>query len=213
MIPAAVLTQLAPVGHIRFAVNMANASIVRENTPGEYMGPAAELAVRLSTLLGLEVRIIPFASGGAILAQEDAWDLAVLAIDSSRTQIRYVHEIMRVSATFAGRVQAMSCSDVDKGGIRIATARGAAYQTYLAGTLKYADIVPFDTPAIARDAMLNGNCDFVAGIRSTLESSLADHIGIHLLEDDFLTISQALAIRAEHEDAAMFLENLLAASK
>lgn len=103
----------------------------------------------------------------------------------------------------------MSCSGADRHGVRIATARGAAYETHLLAELAHAEIISFDTPAAARDAMLTGACDFVAGIRSTLQSSLAGHAGIHLMRDDFLTVSQALAVPAEHEEAALFLANLL----
>lgn len=209
MISAVVLNQIAPRGHIRFAVNMANASIIREIASGKFTGPAAELAARLASLLGLEVRIIPFASGGAVLAQESAWDLAVLAVDSSRTQVRYIHEIMHVSATFAGSIKTTNYEDVDKAGTRIATARGAAYETQLLALLVHAQIVSFNTPAEAREAMLEGNCHFVAGIRSTLEQSLASHNGIYFTIDNFMSISQALAISTHHEDAAKFLSEIL----
>lgn len=210
MTPLLVLAQIAPGGHVRLAANMANASIVSEVAPGRFTGPVADLAARLAAALGVEVRILPFASGGAILAEAGAWDIAVLAVDATRTQVRYVHEVARASATLAGRRNDMSCREADRQGVRIATARGAAYETHLLGKLADAAVISFDTPAAARDAMLAGVCDFVAGIRATLQSSLAGHPGIHLMRDDFLTISQALAVPSEREEAATFLSRTLA---
>lgn len=210
MIPPLVLGQIAPCGHVRLAANMANASIVCEVAPGRFTGPVADLAARLAAALGLEVRILPFVSGGAILAEAGAWDIAVLAVDAARIQVRYVHEVAQVSATLAGRGDDMSCREADRHGVRIATARGAAYETHLLAKLAHAEITSFDTPAAARDAMLTGVCDFVAGIRSTLQSSLAGQPGIHLMQDDFLAVSQALAVPSEHEEAAMFLAKILA---
>ncbi|CAM3201021.1 polar amino acid transport system substrate-binding protein [Paracoccus aminovorans] len=187
---------------------MANASIVCETAPGRFTGPVADLAARLAAALRLEARILPFASGGAILAEAGAWDIAVLAVDAARTQVRYVHEVAQVSATLAGR-RGMSCREADRHSVRIATARGAAYETHLLGKLAQAEVISFDTPAAARDAMLAGVCDFAAGIRATLQSSLAGRADIHLMQDDFLTVSQALAVPAEHEEAALFLAKLL----
>lgn len=210
MIPPLVLGQIAPGGHVRLAANMANASIVCEVAPGRFTGPVADLAAQLAAALGLEVRILPFASGGAILAETGAWDIAVLAVDAARVQVRYTYEVARVSATLAGRGRDVSCDGIDRHGVRIATARGAAYETHLLRRLSRAEVISFDTPAAARDAMLAGVCDFVAGIRSTLHSSLAGHAGIHLMRDDFLTVSQALAVPSEHEEAAMFLSQILA---
>ena len=211
MIPPRVLGQIAPLGHVRLAANMANASIVRETAPGQYAGPVADLAARLAGLLGLGVRIVPFASGGAILADGDAWDMAVLAVDPARRQLRYIHEVTRVSATLAGRGDGLPgpCAEADRTGIRIATARGAAYENHLLGTLAHAEVVSFDTPAAARDAMLGGQCDYVAGIRATLQSSLAAHPEIRLMPDDFLTVVQSLAVPGDNEDAAVFLKAAL----
>nr|WP_246175398.1 transporter substrate-binding domain-containing protein [Paracoccus limosus] len=190
---------------------MANASIVRETAPGQYAGPVADLATRLAGLLGLAVRIVPFASGGAILADPEAWDMAVLAVDPARTQLRYIHEVTRVSATLAGRSDGLpgTCAEADRPGIRIATARGAAYGNHLLAGLVHAEVVSFDTPAAAREAMLSGQCDFVAGIRTTLQDSLAQHPGTRLMPDDFLTVSQALALPTEHTEAAVFFDKIL----
>lgn len=210
-LPIAVLDQIAPGGRIRLAANMANASIIREEAPGKFFGPVAALADRLASLLAVEVAIIPFASGGAILAAPEEWDAAVLAVDPSRQQICYVCEVAQVAATLAGpRKEFIStCGDADRHGVRIATARGAAYESHLLRSLKAAEIVPFDTPAEARDAMLRGDCQFVAGIRTTLEKAISQHSGIRLMDDDFLVVSQALALQAEqHECGAALAKKL-----
>ena len=211
MIPPLVLQQIAPLGHVRLAANMANASIVRETAPGQYAGSVADLAARLAGLLGLQVRIVPFASGGAILADPKAWDMAVLAVDPARTQLRYIHEVTRVSATLAGRSDGLpgTCAEADRTGIRIATARGAAYENHLLGSLAHAAVVSLETPAAAREAMLSGQCDYVAGIRTTLQESFAQHSDFRLMPDDFLSVVQALAVPAAHEAAAAFLPETL----
>lgn len=208
-LPIAVLDQIAPGGRMRLAANMANAAIVREHQPGQFSGPVAELANRLASLLNIEVVIRPFASGGAILASPHEWDAAVLAVDPTREQICYVHEVARVSATIAGRLTdpASSCAEADRPGARIATARGAAYENYLLRNLRYAQAVSFDTPGAAREALLRGECDFVAGIRTSLEDNLTT--SVRLMSDDFQCVTQSLALPVKHKEAAILLSQLL----
>lgn len=205
--PPDVARELAPTGRIRLAANMANASIIRQDVAGHFAGPVADLAGDLHRRTEVTVEIVPFVSGGAILAAEGAWDVAVLALDPSRRQLHYLHEIARVAATFIGRTAGL-CAAADRPGVRIATARGAAYEAALLRSVRHAQIVSFDTPADARCAMMDGQCDFAAGIRATLAQSIAGDPEIQLMQDDFMVVSQALALPAAHRAATEFLAGL-----
>lgn len=211
-IPDAVLWELAPGGKLRLAANLANASVIEQTAPGRFTGPVAKLAQRLRALLGIAVEIRPFASGGEILARPQNWDAAVLAVDPGRTQLRFVYEVARVQATLAGRSDdpAMTCADADRDDCRIATTRGAAYEAHLLRTLTRAQVVPFDTPCASRNALISGICDFVAGIRPTLAQHLAGTPGIRLMNDDFLSLAQGLALPVQKSEAIAHLHGILA---
>lgn len=206
-IPDDVLRQIAPGGKIRLAVNLANASVARESVPGQFEGPAVDVANQLEQRLGIVTDIRPFTSGGDILAHPEAWDLAVLAVDPDRVHLRYLVEVVSVCASLAGQKDdpAVSCRDADREGCLIATAKGAAYEGHLLRCLSHARVVPHVTPAEARQAMMSGDCDFVAGIRSTLEQHFANQSKFRLLDDNFLILRQALAIPAQHQAAGDFL--------
>lgn len=196
--------QLLPTGVLRLAVNVANAEMARELGPGEYDGKAIDLSKRLSSDWRIEVEIRPFASGGAILAAMREWDAAILAVEASRRdRIAFLPPFATVDATLATTVASpiSRCSEADRAAIRIAVVRGAAYTARLEEDFGRCELVSFDAPAAARAAMLSGRCDFVAGIRSTLEGMARAEPSVRLLDDDFLRVPQSLAIALEKTDA------------
>ncbi|WP_019995605.1 type 2 periplasmic-binding domain-containing protein [Aureimonas ureilytica] len=200
--------ELLPTGALRLAVNVANAEMAAERSPGTYEGKAIDLVRRLAADWGIAVEIVPFASGGAILADMGAWDAAVLAVEPSRLdRLHFSPAFATVDATLAtvGPSPVATCRGADAKGVRIAVVRGAAYTAHLEASMTEATLVAFDRPKEARAAMLGGACDFVAGIRSTLEGMAGANPSVRLMDDDFLRVPQALAIalRKPHASAAL----------
>ncbi len=206
--------ELLPTGALRLAVNVANAEMAAETSPGAFRGKAIDLSRRLADDWGIAVEILPFASGGAILADMAAWDAAVLAVEPSRRdRIHFLPPFARVDATLAtlGRSDISTCRGADAEGVRIAVVRGAAYTAHLQASTAQAELVPFDSPKAARAALLDGTCDFVAGIRSTLAGLARENAAVRLMEDDVLRIPQALAIALGKTHAQAALEAWFAA--
>lgn len=208
-LPEAARRELLPTGALRLAVNVANAEMAAEREPGRFEGKAIDLVRRLAADWGIAVKIVPFASGGAILADMAAWDAAVLAVEPSRLdRIHFLPAFASVDATLAtaGTRPISLCADADAPGIRIAVVRGAAYTARLECDFTRCDLVSFETPKAARAAMLAGECDFVAGIRSTLRGVADEAPGVRLMRDDVLRVPQALAIALGKAQARAALE-------
>lgn len=201
--------ELLPTGALRLAVNVANAEMAAERSPGRFEGKAIDLAERLAADWGIAVAIVPFASGGAILAETRSWDVAVLAVEASRRdRLHFSPPFATIDATFAtvGALPARTCRAADAPGVRIAVVSGAAYAARLERDVEHARLVAFETPAAARAAMLSGECDFVAGIRSTLSGLAESRPGVRLMDDDFLRVPQALAVTLGKPNAAAALD-------
>ncbi|WP_427024901.1 hypothetical protein ACP4J4_02890 [Aureimonas ureilytica] len=206
--------ELLPTGALRLAVNIANAEMAAETSPGRFEGKAIDLSRRLAADWSIPVVILPFASGGAILGDLEAWDAAVLAVEPSRRdRLHFLPPFARVDATLAtlGRSDISTCLDADAPGVRIAVVRGAAYTVHLEASTAQAELVPFDSPRDARAALLDGTCDVVAGIRSTLAGLARENAAVRLMEDDVLCIPQALAIALGKPNAQAALDTWFAA--
>lgn len=212
-LPDAARRELAPTGTLRLAVNTANAEMASERRPGEFVGKAIELSGRMAKDWKVAVEIVPFASGGTILDNMGAWDAAVLAVEASRLdRIHFSPAFATVDATLAtvGTMPISTCRAADMQGVRIAVVRGAAYTAHLEREFRHCELVAFAAPMPARAAMLSGDCDFVAGIRSTLCSLANETPSVRVLDDDFLRIPQALAIPRDRSNARMALDDWFA---
>lgn len=209
------LRELAPTGSLRVALNLGNAALVRRNADGDLDGVAPDLARGLAARLGVPVAFVAYPSGGAILADlgADAWDAAVLAVDPARgDRLLYSRPFAEVQATFAARPDCplRHAEDADRAGVKIATARDAAYELHLARTFTRAVLVSHDTPAAALDAVRAGACDLAAGIRVSLEKAAMTVPPLRVLDGAFLAIPQAIAVPRDHREAAAFLSEFLA---
>ncbi|WP_416358128.1 hypothetical protein ACLNGM_09505 [Aureimonas phyllosphaerae] len=201
--------ELLPTGRLRLGVNVANAEMASERSPGTFEGKAIDLARRLEADWRIAVEIVPFAPGGAILDDMAAWDAAILAVEPSRLdRLHFLPAFATVDATLATLTHPSiaRCGDADADGVRIAVVRGAAYTAHLEHTFAHGELVAFDSPKAARAAMLSGDCQFVAGIRSTLKVFAHEHPDVRLMEDDILRVPQALAIPLGRPHAQAVLE-------
>jgi len=199
---------------MRVAVNMANAALVTRLGDGSLSGRLFELSQALARSLGVPADFVPYASGGAILADLGAgrWDLAFLAVDPARTdRLHFSRPIAKVEATFAvlDRSLLTSAAQADRTGQTIATARNAAYELYLKRTLTHATTVSHDTPAAALESVLLGRCDLAAGIRDALANAASAHPQLRVLTDAFLVVSQAIALERDRTAAAAFVDAFL----
>ena len=205
-------TELGLHGSVRVALNAANTIVARIGADGSPSGIAVEAAQAIGEQLGLPVTFRMYASAGAIVAaaDEDAWDLAFIARDPSREHlVHFTPPYKQIAATFAVARQAglTHAADLDRSDTVIASADGAAYDAQLRRVMTRARIVGCDDPNAARTLFLSGGANALAGIRDQLRQIAAENSEVRLVDDDFATLGQAIAVRRGWYAAASFLDD------
>ena len=79
-----VVTELAPTGTLRAAINLANFLLVSSRADnGDPQGVAPDLAAAIADSLGVGVSYVPFERPGPLAdaAVEDVWDIGLIAVE------------------------------------------------------------------------------------------------------------------------------------
>lgn len=209
---AAALRELAPAGPVRIALNLANAAIVTVSPDGILNGPAPRLAEALGAWTGLPIAIERFGSAAEVVAagQTDAaWDVAFLAIDPARTD-RFTfsspYMTIEVAAAVWTNSPIRSPDDLDRPGVRIASAEGAAYDLQLQRTLKHASRVAFANPRLSRQGFEQQRLEALAGVRQTLDQAMGGRTDIRVLAEPIARVDHAMATPAGRTQAATLLD-------
>jgi polar amino acid transport system substrate-binding protein len=206
-----VLSDLAPHGRIRAAINLGNHVLAQRGAgPGDLRGVSVDLAHELARRLGVPVDLIAFDAAGKVLdaLQSNAWDVAFLAIDPARElQVSFTPPYLVIEGTYIVREGSplRSVDDFDQPGIRIAVGRGAAYDLFLTRTLKHAELVRADTSSGALDHFAACHLDAAAGVRAALLAYAFDHGGYRVIDRAFTSIFQAIGTPAGRDDGAQHL--------
>lgn len=206
------ISEIAPTGSIRAALNLANAALVRvDERTGALHGPSIDLANSLAAELGCRLSPRPFPSAAAILAaaERDDWDIAFIAADPSRTdRFDFSPPYAFVTATYLvpERSHIYSVAEADVAGCRISAAREAAYTKQLEKLLQHASIVYADSATAAVDMMKSGRCDAAAGLEDFLQTAASLGDRLRVVEDTFVQIPQTIAIRKGKKAASFVAE-------
>src|SRR5207247_10311109 len=86
-VPRNVVTELAPSGKLRAAINFGNIVLAQKDpATGEPRGVSAELARELAKRLAVPIEFVTFDAAGKVFdaLQKGAWDIAFLALDPVR---------------------------------------------------------------------------------------------------------------------------------
>jgi polar amino acid transport system substrate-binding protein len=205
---------LAPGGTLRVAINTGNRATVDLRADGELAGPAPTLARYVAERLQRPISFIRYTSAGAIMQSlaDEAWDVAFLAADPARADaLHFSKPYLIVEATFAVAQDSIIQLplELDRAGIRIASAAGAAYHLHLQRTFRRATLIPASTPAESLTAFAAGGFDAVAGVRGTLNYFVTGHPQFRALVEPVLSMNQTIAIRRGHENAARVIDDLI----
>ena len=138
-----VISELAPTGVLRAAINMANSLLVTGSTPdGEPDGVAPDLARAISERLGVGVTFVPFPSPGELAdaAGGEVWDIGMIGAEPARAErIGFTAAYVEIEATYlvpeGSPLEAIE--DVDRDGVRIAISGRSAYDLYLSHPLPH----------------------------------------------------------------------------
>lgn len=195
---AAAISDLAPTGKLRAAINFANNLLTaKDPATGEPRGIAVDLAGELGRRLGVPVEIVGFDSPGALAdaVKTGVWDVGFIGAEPQRAkEITFTPAYLEIEATYlvpAGS-PLHNIDDVDREGVRIAVLARSAYELYLSRSLQRARLVPEQGFDSTFQRFVTDRLDALAGIRPQLVTDAAKLPGSRILEGRFTAVQQAI---------------------
>jgi polar amino acid transport system substrate-binding protein len=217
--PADVVAGLAPAGRLRAAINLGNAVLAQRSAKtGIVSGVIVDMSNELARRLGTPIDFIYYDTGGKIAPSQpmDRWSVAFLGTEQSRAANLDVTEpyltldgtyLVRESSSYRG------VADLDRDGVRIATALNSAYDLELSRMLKHAKLVRAPTSAAAIELFEHDGLEAAAGVRQALVDAQRRAKRLRVLPDAYTHIDQAMTIPRGHQAALKFLQAFVAELK
>jgi len=202
---------IAPTGHLRAAINFGNPVLAQKEPQTDApRGVSVDLARELGRRLGVPVDFVTFDAAGKVFdaLKADAWDVAFLASDPVRSnEITFTAPYVLIEGTYLvpDGSPLRAIDDVDRAGVRVAVARGSAYDLYLTRALEHAQLVRAGTGAEAMDAFLRDGLEAAAGVKQPIVAFAGTHPGLRVLPGRFMVIEQAVGIPKAHDAAASYV--------
>ncbi len=196
--PAAV-SELAPGGTMRAAINFGNPILATKAPNGDPQGVSVDIAREIGRRLGVPVELVTFNSAGNVVEAVKAKrvDLAFVAIDPVRaSDTEYTAPYVIIEGAYLVRAgSALQGNDqVDRAGTRIVVGKGSAYDLFLTREIKQATLVRAPTSPAVTDMLLAENLDVAAGVKQQLEADAKRVGGVRLLPGRFMVIEQAVGV-------------------
>jgi polar amino acid transport system substrate-binding protein len=214
-VPPDVLTDFAPTGKLRAALNLSNIVLVqRDAATGEPMGITPEFARELSRRLSLPLELVQFAAAGKVTdaLKSGVWDVAFLAIEPARAaEIDFTAPYVLIEGTYMVRQDSplKSIADVDRAGTRIAVGRGSAYDLFLTRTLKQATLVRAESGDAAIAQFIAQKLEAAAGVKQPLVAYAKAHPDMRVMDGRFQVIEQAMGVPKGRAAAARYLRGFV----
>jgi polar amino acid transport system substrate-binding protein len=194
--PADVVKDLAPTGKLRVAINLGN-SVLAQGTPQEPRGITVDLARELSKRLGVPLEMTTFDAAGKVFEAFKAGglDIAFLAIEPVRAaEIAFSPPYVIIEGNYMVPENSplKTPAEVDSANVRIAVAKGSAYDLFLTRTLKNAQLVRFGNGNESMDKFVADKLDAAAGVKQPIVAYAKSHPGLRVIEQRFMAIEQAM---------------------
>jgi polar amino acid transport system substrate-binding protein len=211
--PKEAVTDLAPNGTLRAAINVGNAVLAARGTP-EPTGVSVDLAKELARRLGVPLHLIVFDAAGKVVeaGKTGDWDIAFVALDPARAaEISQSPPYVQIEGAYLVRNDSplKSNDDVDRKGHRVVVGRNSAYDLYLTRQLKQAEIVRTPTSAMVTDTLMKENYEVAAGVKQQLEADAKRVPGVRLLPGRFMVINQAMASQRGKQAGTRYLREFV----
>ena len=214
-----VVSELAPSGTLRAAINMSNPLLVTGRTAtGDPVGVAPDLARAIADRLGVGISYVQFASPGEVAdaVGSDAWDIGLIGAEPARAEtITFSDAYVEIEATYLVPPDSplRTIAEVDSPGVRIAVSNRSAYDLYLTRTLKHAALHRAKGLAGALDLFTGEKLDALAGLRPALNEDIKKLPGARILAGYYTTVQQAVGTKPENTAAAAFIQDFVAVAK
>ena len=199
-IPSHVVQALAPAGQLRAAINFGNTVLAqRDPVTGEPRGVSGELAREFAKRLGIPIAFVTFDAAGKVFdaLKRGEWDIAFLAIDPVRaTEIDFTGPYVLIEGAYVVPKDSpiKTTDEVDRDDIRVAAAKGSAYELYLTRTLERAKVVTQPTGSEACEMFLRDKLEVAAGVKQPMTKFAEEHPETRLIPGRFMAIEQAMGM-------------------
>jgi polar amino acid transport system substrate-binding protein len=214
-----IVSELAPHGVLRAAINMGNFLLVTSRTPsGDPAGVSPDMASAIAERLGVPVKYVPYARPGELAdaAGSDAWDIGLIGAEPARAEkIAFTAAYVEIEATYlvpAGS-SLRTIDEVDRPGVRIAVSARSAYDLWLERNIKHATLVRSDGLNSAVELFVRDKLDALAGLRPGLLGDIEKMPGARILDGQFTAVQQAIGTPKSNPAGAAFLSNFVEEAK
>lgn len=204
-----IVSDLAPTGKLRVAINYGNAVLAARNeATGELSGTSVDLARELAKRLNVPVEFTGFPTAGKVVdaVKTGTLDIVFLAIDPLRAnEISYTAAYVVIEGAYAvpNASPIKANEDVDKKGIRVVVGKGSAYDLYLSREIKNAEIIRVANSQEVVDTLVAQKYEVSAGVKQQQEKDLKRVPGLRLLPGRFMEINQAMGTPRGRGDASV----------
>jgi polar amino acid transport system substrate-binding protein len=214
-VPVSALSELAPTGTLRAAINYGNPILATKNsTTGLPQGVSVDMSRELARRLDVPIQLVTYDSAGRVVADANAgkWDVAFVAIDPKRAEsisFTSAHVVIEGAYLVEENSPIKKNEEVDREGIRIVVGAGSAYDLFLSRTLTQATIVRSPTSPTVVDMFLAEKYEVAAGVKQQLEADARRLPGLRLLDGRFMEIKQAMATHRGLDSGAKYLSEFV----
>ncbi len=209
-----VVSDLAPTGKLRAAINYGNPVLASRDASGQPKGVSVDLARELAKRLGVPLEPVTFTAAGKVVeaGRQGVWDIAFVALDPKRAQeIEQSPPYVQIEGAYLVRQNSpiRENGDVDRPGNRVVVGPRSAYDLYLSRTLKQAKIVHAPGSPQVVDFFLKGDYEVAAGVKQQLEMDAKKASGVRILPGRFMVINQAMASQKGKAAGAKYVREFI----
>ncbi len=210
-----VVSELAPSGKLRAAINFGNTVLVQKDPAGgEPRGVSPDLARELVRRLGVPIEYVPFDAAGKVFEalQRGAWDVAFMAIDPVRSAgIEFTGPYVVIEGAYLVPANSplQTNEDVDRDGVRLAVARGSAYDLYLTRAIKHAQLVREPSGPEALALFRKDRLEAAAGVKQPIVAFAKEHPDTRVIPGRFMVIEQAMGTPKGRAEGVRYLRRFI----
>jgi polar amino acid transport system substrate-binding protein len=216
----AAVAALAPTGTLRAAVNLSNFLLVTgRGDDGNPVGVSPDMARALAEQLGVGVELLRYKTPGdlADAAPSGVWDIGNIGAEPARAEhIDFTAAYCEIEATYLvppGSPIA-SVDEVDRPGVRVATAARSAYGLWLERNIRNAEVVQVSGLDGSFEAFVDQGMDALAGLRPGLLDQVDRLPGSRILDGRFTSVQQAIGTpKGRGEAGFAYLRDFVEAAK
>jgi polar amino acid transport system substrate-binding protein len=211
--PPEVIKDLAPTGTLRAAINAGNVVLVQKDASG-VRGVTVDLANELARRLGTPLALTVYDAAGKVTdaVKTGEWDIAFLAIEPVRAAvIGFTAPYVIIEGTYmvAADSPLQTIADVDRDGIRIAVAKGSAYDLFLTRTLHHATLVRYPSPPLGFEGFVADKLDAAAGVRQFLDAFAKTLPDMRVMPEHFQEIREAMGTPLGRDAGLQYLKTFI----